>query len=120
MLWITALVGLIIGFIAAANMLVDRKANTTIHTGIIGLIGFVLGVATMLKIVLSQLAILPMVHANLLSMLGALLALDIIKSLVKTEQMDNLVAKLTPFKGVLGLVLMGLSLYLMLQYFKAS
>lgn len=123
MFYITMFAALALSFIAAANMLVDRAPNAKTNNGILGLVCFFVGIVSVLRLLLTSgpdgLPIVAIVHAQLLTMLGALFALDIIQSLAKTEQMDALVKKLTPFKGLLGLVIMGLSIYLLFINLKA-
>lgn len=116
MFWVTTITALIVGVIAAANLLLERKPNAKVNHGVIGLIGFVIGLVSQVKIALSHMDLIPLIQANLLTVLSLLLAADLIKYLVRTEQLDQLVAKLKPVKGILGLVLIALSLYALLPY----
>lgn len=86
--------------------------------GILGVIGLVLGVMGILNS-LSPFMLIPLIGSAVFAALGLIFALDLIKSVTGSSALDSLAAKLMPFKGLMGLVLIGLTVYGLVMYITA-
>lgn len=125
MFWISTIVALLLGILGAANMIVGKKpeAQDFINKigpfqGILGVIGLVLGVMGILNS-LSPFMLIPLIGSAVFAALGLIFALDLIKSVTGSSALDSLAAKLMPFKGLMGLVLIGLTAYGLVMYITA-
>lgn len=117
-MWNFIILGLLLGVLGAANMIVAKKPEAKAFIdklapvqGIIGIVGLVLGILWFIQVIG---IIMAMVTCGLIAALGLIFGLDLIKSLTGSDALDAVAAKLVPFKGIMGLVLIGLSIYAML------
>ncbi len=120
----------VLGVLGAANLIIAKKPDAKELIGKIapyqGWIGFVslwYGAWTIVHSVMNirWLSVVPIWWTTYLSSgaiqfcLGVLLGVGVFKSFVKHEQtvekMDQLVTKLAPFQGTLGLIAMGLGVW---------
>jgi hypothetical protein len=127
---------ILLGVLAAANLIIAKKPDAkqlidkvAPYQGWIGAISAVWGLWLVISAILNigWLSATPiwwltwLANALLLFSLGLLLGIGVIKSFVKqpqaVEKMDQLIAKLSPKQGVLGLVGIGVGIWMILARF---
>lgn len=118
---------LVLGVLGAANLIIAKKPEAkeligklAPYQGWIGFVSMIWGVWVIIHAVLNigWLSLVPIWWISYLAsgviqlLLGVLLGIGVFKSFVKQEQavekMDQLVAKLAPYQGTLGLIAIGL------------
>ncbi len=126
----------ILGVLGAANLIVARRpdakeaiAKIAPYQGWIGAISALWGVWGIISAVLSigLLALAPiywvtfLVDVVLLFCLGLLLGVGVLKTFIKNPtavaKMDETIAKLAPYQGVLGLVAIGVGIWMVISSF---
>lgn len=124
---------LVLGVLGAASLIIARRpdareaiAKLAPYQGWIGAISALWGVWGVISMVLSigWLTTFPifwltsMVNAVLSVCLGLLLGVGVLKTFIKdataTAKMDQTIAKLAPYQGTLGLVAMGVGVWMIL------
>jgi hypothetical protein len=130
-LWLTVL-----GILGAANLIIARKPDAkeligkiAPYQGWIGAVSALWGAWGIISAVLSLglIATWPILWVTFLAAaiiqfaLGLLLGIGVLKSFIKQpnaiEKMDQMVAKLAPKQGVLGLISVGLGIWTVLETF---
>jgi hypothetical protein len=126
----------LLGVLGAANLIIARKpdaaaaiAKIAPYQGWIGAISAIWGVWGIISAVLSLrlLGVAPIYWATSLAVgvvqfaLGLLLGIGVIKTFVKqpaaVQRMDQMVARMAPKQGVLGLVAIGLGVWMIVAGF---
>ena len=124
---------LILGFLGALQLIAARKPSATAlaetlapHQGWIGVVAFVLGVIYLVRMLLhgwvDALGVVPvsaltaLAGALLLIGLGAIFGLALMKKLTSAGgKLDALVARIRPFQPTLGLVALGVGVWILVQ-----
>lgn len=126
----------VLGVLGAANLIIAKKPDAkeligkiAPYQGWIGAVSCLWGVWGIISSVLhlGWLAFAPIYWITFLAVgvvqaaLGFLLGIGVLKTFIKkpdaVEKMDQLVTKLAPYQGILGLVGMGLGLWLIIAGF---
>ncbi|HJL18726.1 MAG TPA: hypothetical protein RMH99_23895 [Sandaracinaceae bacterium LLY-WYZ-13_1] len=129
----------VLGVLGAANLIIARRpdakeyiAKIAPYQGWIGAVSALWGVWMCISSVLSigWLAVAPIYWVTYLAdgvlqlLLGLLLGIGVLKQFIKapaaTEKMDALIAKIAPYQGVLGLIAIGVGLWMIVAGFLFS
>jgi hypothetical protein len=126
----------LLGVLGASSLIIAKKPDAkeligklAPYQGWIGAVSALWGVWTVISAVLSLrlLGIVPIYWATYLAdgvlqaLLGILLGVGVMKTFVKdpaaTAKMDDTVAKLAPYQGTLGLIAIGLGIWMVVAGF---
>jgi hypothetical protein len=126
----------VLGVLGAANLIIARKPDAkeligkiAPYQGWIGAVSCLWGVWSIIHCILSLgwLALYPIYWITYLAValvqaaLGFLLGIGVLKTFIKqpqaVEKMDQLVTKLAPYQGILGLIAIGLGAWLIVAGF---
>jgi hypothetical protein len=121
----------ILGILGASSLIIARKpdakeliAKLAPYQGWIGAVSAVCGVFGIISVVLSLrlLGVVPILwitmlaDALLLTALGLLLGVGVLKTFIKDEKantkLDETITKLSPYQGTLGLVAIGIGVWM--------
>lgn len=126
----------LLGVLGASNLIIARKpdakeliAKVAPYQGWIGAVSAIWGVWGIISAILNLgwLSIVPIFWATFLAVavlqfaLGLLLGIGVLKQFIKqpqaVEKMDQLITRLAPKQGLLGLVAIGLGVWLVIANF---
>lgn len=126
----------VLGVLGASNIIIARRPDAkemigklAPYQGWIGAISAIWGVWMVISSILSigWLAVAPIYWVTYLAdgvlqlLLGLLLGVGVIKQFVKdptaNEKMDQTIAKLAPYQGILGLIAIGVGLWMVVAGF---